>query len=140
MLDKKLYKENNENFLVDKISYKTSTSAKPYRIRVDKIDAFVKIHNENRYLILFDYSYCDKICHRIKYLIIKKNGITNTINRSFAKIRIDSYDSLLIGKILAFHDVIIHIKSVVNKNENEYYYNIFLEKGSYKDKSNTEHF
>ena len=26
------------------------------------------------------------------------------------------------------------------KNKNECYYNIFLEKGSYKDKSNTEYF
>ena len=32
------------------------------------------------------------------------------------------------------------IKSVVNKNKNHYYYNIFLEKGLYKDKSNTQHF
>ena len=28
----------------------------------------------------------------------------------------------------------ILIKSVVNKNKNKHYYNIFLEKGSYKDK------
>ena len=34
----------------------------------------------------------------------------------------------------------IHIKSVVNKNKNKYYYNIFSEKGSYKDRSNTEYF
>ena len=34
----------------------------------------------------------------------------------------------------------MRIKSVVNKNKNEDYYNIFLEKGSYKDKSNTEYF
>ena len=34
----------------------------------------------------------------------------------------------------------ILIKSVVNKNKNEYYYNIFLEKGSYKDKSDTRYF
>ena len=33
-----------------------------------------------------------------------------------------------------FHNVIILIKSVFNKNKNKYYYNIFLEKGSYKDK------
>ena len=31
-------------------------------------------------------------------------------------------------------------KSVVNKNKNEYCYNAFLEKSSYKDKSNTEYF
>ena len=36
--------------------------------------------------------------------------------------------------MLTFHNVIILIKPVVNKNENKYYYNIFLEKGSYKDK------
>ena len=32
------------------------------------------------------------------------------------------------------------IKLVVNKNKNEYYYNIFLEKGSHKDKFNKEYF
>ena len=36
--------------------------------------------------------------------------------------------------MLTFHNVIILIKSVVNKNENKYYYNIFFEKSSYKDK------
>ena len=50
------------------------------------------------------------------------------------------YDSLPVEKILAFHNAIIFIKSVVNKNKNNYYCNIFLEKGSYKDKSNTEYF
>ena len=29
------------------------------------------------------------------------------------------------------------MKSVINKTENNYCYNIFLEKGSYEDKSNT---
>ena len=33
----------------------------------------------------------------------------------------------------------IIIKSVVNKHKNNYYYNIFLEKGSYKDKTNAEY-
>ena len=43
-------------------------------------------------------------------------------------------DSLPIKKILIFHNAIILIKSAVNKNINKYYYNIFLEKGLYKDK------
>ena len=34
----------------------------------------------------------------------------------------------------------ILIKSVVINNENKYYYNIFLGKSSYKDKSNKQHF
>ena len=33
---------------------------------------------------------------------------------------------------MIFHDVIILIKSVFNKDKNNYYYNIFLEKASYE--------
>ena len=55
--------------------------------------------------------------------------VTDSINHNFARIRIDSYNSLPIEKILTFHNAITLIKSVVNKNENNYYYNIFLEKG-----------
>ena len=109
-------------------------------IRFDGIDGFLKIHDRIRYLVLLDYGWFDKICDKIKYLISRKCVHTGSINHNFARIRIDSYNSLLIEKILTFHNVIIRIKSVVNKNKNEYYYNIFLEKGSYKDKSNTEYF
>ena len=82
----------------------------------------------------------DKICDKINYLISKKSGIADSINHNFGKIRIDSHNSLPNEKILTFHNVIILIKSVVNKNKNEYYYNIFLEKGSHKDKSDTQYF
>ena len=57
-LDKKLYKQKNKNIVVYDISYKTPTGAKPLRIRFDKIDGFVKIHNKIRYLVLFD-NWCD---------------------------------------------------------------------------------
>ena len=118
------------------MTFKTSTGAKPLRIRFNEIDGLIKILNKIRYLVLFDYSYCDKICDKIKYLVSEKSGITDNSGR----IRIDLYNSLPIEKILTFHNVIILIKSVVNKNKNEYYYNIYLEKGSYRDKSNTEYF
>ena len=36
------------------MSYKTSTGAKPLRIRYDEIDGFVKIQDRIRYLVLFD--------------------------------------------------------------------------------------
>ena len=58
----------------------------------------------------------------------------------FGRIRIDSYNSLPTQKILTCHNVIILIKSVANKNKNKYYYNIFLEKGLRKDKSNMNEF
>ena len=56
------------------------------------------------------------------------------------QIKNDLYNYLLIEKILTFYNAIILIKSVVNKNKNECYYNIFLEKGLCKDESNTEYF
>ena len=85
-----------------------------------------------KHLVLLDYGLLDKTCDKIKYLISKKSGITNNIDYNFGTIRIDSYNSLPIKKILTFHNVIILIKSVVNKNENKYCYNIFLEKDLYK--------
>ena len=80
------------------------------------------------------------MCHGIKFLISKKSGIADSINHNFWGIRIDSYNSLSIENISTFHNATILIKSVVNKNKNEYYCNIFLEKGLYKDKSNTKYF
>ena len=118
LLDGKLYKKNYENILIYDISYKTSTGAKPLRIMFDEIDGLIKIHNRIRYLVLFDYGWCDKICDRIKYLISEKCGITDSINHNFARIRIDLYNSLPIEKILTFHNIIMLIKSVVNKNKN----------------------
>ena len=93
---------------------------KPLRIRSNKIDGFIKIHNKIKYLVLFDEC-SDKICDRIKYLLSKKSCITDNVNHNFTIIRIDLYDSLPIEKILTFHYVIILIKSVVNKYKNYYY-------------------
>ena len=30
----------------------------------DKIEGFIKIHNKIRFLVLFDYGYCDRICDK----------------------------------------------------------------------------
>ena len=76
----------------------------------------------------------------IKYLISEKSGITECINHDFARIRIETCNSLLIEKILIFHKFIILIKSIVNKNKNHYCYNIFLEKGLYKGRSDIWYF
>ena len=76
---------------------------KPLRIRFDKIDEFIKVcSGEFRHLVLFDYGLFDKSCDKIKYLINEKSGIMNSINHSFGKIRIDSYNSMPIEKILTF--------------------------------------
>ena len=139
LLYEKLYKEKNENILIFDISYRSLTGAKLLLIGHDKIDGFIKIHNKIRYLVLID-DWCNKICDEFKYFVSKKSGITDSINHNFGIMRIYSYDPLLIEKKLIFHSVIILIKSFVNKYKNNYYYHMFLEKGSYKDISNTEYY
>ena len=63
LLDEKLY----EIISVYEISYKTSMSSKPLRIRFDKIDGFIWVHgNEFRYLALFDHRSFNRICDIIK--------------------------------------------------------------------------
>ena len=102
--------------------------AKPLRIWFEKIDGFVKIYDRIRYLALFASERYNVIYNRIKQLISEKKGITDSVNHNFARIRIDSYNYLPTEKILTFNNVIMLIKSVVNKNKNGYYHNIFLEK------------
>ena len=79
-------------------------------IRFDKIDGFIRVRGgEFRYLVLFGYGLFDKIYGKIKYLISEKNGITDSVNHNFGKIRTDSYNSLPIEKIWVFHNMIILI-------------------------------
>ena len=144
LLDEKIY----ENVSVYDILYKTSMGPKPLHIRFDKIDGFLIILGcKTKHLVLFDYGlldygygFFDCEYDKIKYLTSEKSGITDSINHNFGKIRIVSYNSLPIQKILTFHNVIILIQSVLNKNETQYYYNTLLAKGLYKDKSDTTYF
>ena len=66
----------------------------------EKIDGFIKIHNGIRCLVLFASEKYNAIYNRIRYLVSKKSGITDSINNNFARIRIDSYNSLPIEKVL----------------------------------------
>ena len=110
--------KNSENILVYDISYKLFMGKKPLRIRFDKIDGFIKIYGAIRYLVLSEHN---EIYDKIKYLKVVLHII------------------LIVEKILTFHNIITLIKSVANEQKINYY-NTFLEKGSYKDKSNTEYF
>ena len=48
------------------------------------------------------------------------------------KLKLIFYDSLPIEKILTLDNIIIQIKSVLNKDQNDHYYNTFLEKFFYQ--------
>ena len=135
-----LDEKSHENILTHDNSYKAFMGAKPRYIRFDKIDRIIKTYDGTRYLELFGPKLYNAIYDRINYLVSKKSDAKYIINHNFARIRIDSHNSLPIEKTLTFHNVIILIKSVFIKNKNNYYFNIFLEKSLYENKSNTQCF
>ena len=95
LLNEKVY----ENISVYNNSYKIPTGPKPLRIRFDKTDRFIiSLDRKIKNLVLFNYGMFDKICDKIKYLISTKSGIKKSINYSFVKIKIDSYNYLPIKK------------------------------------------
>ena len=64
-------------------------------------------------MVLFAFEKCNAIHDGINYLISGKGRITYSINHNFARIRIDSYNSLPIEKTLTFHNNIIIFEPVV---------------------------
>ena len=124
--------KSHENILIYDISYKNLDGSKPLCIRFDKIDGFIRIYEETRYLTLFGSEKYDANYDRIRYLISVKSGITYIFVHYFTKLKVGSCDSLPIEKILTFHNVIILIKSLLHKDKNHYYDKIFLEKCLYQ--------
>ena len=98
------------------ISYKTLVAAKPLCIRFDKIGGFIRVYDGTRYLVLFVSGKHDLIYSRTRYLVRVKCSITYVISHNYAKIKIDSYDSLPTEKTTTFHIAIMFIKSVFNKD------------------------
>ena len=87
-------KKSHENILVCNISCKTLSIAKPLRIRFDKVDGFIRVYDGTRYLVLFSPEKYDAIFNRIRYLIGVKSVVTCVISYNYAKIKVNSYDSL----------------------------------------------
>ena len=98
-------------------------------LMLHKIDRFIRVYDETRYLVLFGSEKYDFIYNRIRYLIEVKCNIAYVISHNYAKIKVDSYDFLPLEKTMTFH-VILRIKSIFNKDKNNCYYNILLEKFS----------
>ena len=66
LIDEKSY----ENILIFNISYKTLIHAKPFRIRFDKVDRFIRVYNGTRYLVLFCPEKYNAILNKIRYLTV----------------------------------------------------------------------
>ena len=78
-------------------------------------------------IYLFGSEKHDAIYNRIIYLRSLKTIITYVFSHYYAKIKVDSYDSLAIERRFTLHNTIILIKSTINKGKNHYYYKTFLE-------------
>ena len=82
LIDEKSY----ENILVYDVLYKNLIGAKPLRIRFDKVNGFIRIYDETRYLVLFGPEKFDAILNRIRYLIVVKSGTTYANSYNYAKL------------------------------------------------------
>ena len=80
------------------ISYKTLIDLKPLGSRFDKIDGIIRICDGTRYLTFSGTEKYDAIYNRVSYPINLKSCSTYTFSNYFAKIKVDSYDSLPIKK------------------------------------------
>ena len=105
--------------------------AKPFRIRFDKADAFIKDYDGTRYLVIILDEKRYFIC-RIRYRIGLKIEVMYVVSQNYAKIKIYWYYSLHLKKTWTLHNVIIHIKSVFIKDKKNYCYKILIEKYSYQ--------
>ena len=77
--------------------------AKPLRIRFIKIFGFVIVYDVTRYLILLRGERYDFMYNMIRYLTGVKSSITYVVSHNYAKIQVDSFDSLPLGKTLPYN-------------------------------------
>ena len=111
--------KSHENTLIYNISYKTLIGLKPLCTRFHKTDGFSRIYDGTRFLTLFG-SKKYTIYNKIRYLTSLTSSITYIFSLYFVKIKVNSYDSLPMEKTLTLHNVIILIKSILNKDKNPY--------------------
>ena len=93
-----------------------------------------ELDDGTRYLTFFGSGKHDAIYNRIRYLISFTYIFSSYFAKNIELTKVDSYDSLPIEKKL--HNIIIHIKSVLNEDKNHYYYKRFSEKCSYQSAKN----
>ena len=96
---------------------------KPLRIRVNKIDGFIRVYNGTGYLALFGAVKNDFIYNRIRCLTGVKSSLCISFLKTVQKSKlIYIIFCLFFEKTLTFYNAIIHIKS----DQHHYYYNALL--------------
>ena len=88
--------------MVCNTSYKTLVGSKPWRIRFDNIDGFIRVYYETRYLVLFAAEKYYSIDNKIRNLIGVKSGLTYVFSHNYVKIKVGLYDPLPLEKTVTF--------------------------------------
>ena len=83
-----------EIILFYSISNKTLSDAKPLHITFATIDEFIRFYDGTIYLVLFGSEKHDFSYNKIRYFIGVKSCIIYVISDNYAKIKVDSFDSL----------------------------------------------
>ena len=78
------------------------------RISFNKVDGIVRVYDGTRYLVLPGGEKFDFFYNRIKYDIGVKKWYYLLFSHNYARIKVDSFDSLPLEKT---KNVVIHIKS-----------------------------
>ena len=95
LLDEKLF----EPILVYDDAYKTTYSSKYSGIIFDKIDEYIRIYDETKYLAFFrSVEKYDRIFNTIRYLIMLQSNISNFYSHKYTNIKINSDNDLLLEK------------------------------------------
>ena len=90
-----------------------------------KVDRFIRDYKETQYLALFRSEKYDAIFNRIRYQITLKSSISYVVSHNYGEM-IDAHGDLTLKKkTLTLHIAVILIESVFNKNQTQYYYNIY---------------
>ena len=77
--------------MIYKISYKTLIGAKPFRIIFNKVNRFIRVSDEAKYLIFIGLEKYNAIYDRIRSFLSLKS-FTYLFSYNYAKIKIDSKD------------------------------------------------
>ena len=112
--DNILKDKSHQNIFVYDILYKTLFGSKPLQISFDEVDEFIRVYDGIVYLALFVPENMMSFAIELDILFCQKSNITYVFPHNYAKIKIDSYDSLSLEKTLTLNNVIIFIKSVFN--------------------------
>ena len=67
----------------------------------------------------------------MRYFIRLKSNISSVYSHN-TKTKIDLDDDLPLAKTITMHNIVLLIKSAFNEYYNQYHYQVFLEKYSYK--------